>query len=300
MRLWINRHSGISIAEQLGTQLRQAILAGDLTVGERLPSTRELARRFHLHANTVSAVYLRLDREGWLESRRGSGVYVRGRGTQGVEATEAPEAAVDRLLEELAGAAAKLGAGPELVRARMERWLAAPAPRRWLLVEPDAELGRIVAQELAERLRLPVELGTLDDCAEPLDGARVVVMPRSEAAVRAALPAETPVQVLTTRSIATSLSAYLPAPTTVLVGVASRWAGFLEIAETMLTAAGLPAETLLLRDARRRGWQRGLEQAAVTIADVATAELVPAGVRTIPFRLVAESAIAELLRAEAG
>jgi DNA-binding transcriptional regulator YhcF (GntR family) len=296
MRLWINRHSGISIAEQLGTQLRQAILAGDLTAGERLPSTRELARRFHLHANTVSAVYLRLDREGWLESRRGRGVYVRQRAPKG---SEAPEAAVDRLLEELAGAAAKLGAGPELVRARMERWLAAPAPRRWLLVEPDAELGRIVAQELAERLRLPVELGTLEDCAGPLAGARVLVMPRSEAVVRAALPADTPVVVLTTRSIATSLSAYMPTPVTVLVGVASRWVGFLAIAETMLTAAGLPAEALLLRDTGRRGWQRGLEQAAVVIADVVTAELVPAGVRTIPFRLVAELAIAELLRTEA-
>jgi hypothetical protein len=37
----------------------------------------------------------------------------------------------------------------------------------------------------------------------------------------------------------------------------------------------------------------------VVIADVVTAELVPAGVRTIPFRLVAELAIAELLRTEA-
>ena len=306
MRLWINRHSTISIAEQLGTQLRQAILSGDLAPGDRLPSTRELARRFHLHPNTVSAVYLRLSREGWLASRHGSGMYVLGPPAlphAAHAASQSPAQAVDRLLEELTVAAAKLGASPALVRERVQRWLAAPAPCRWLLIEPDPELAAIVAQELSQRLTLPVEIGTLDDCTQPHSAARadarILVMPRSQAAVRATLPPDEPIHTLTTRSIASSLSAYLPVPQGILVGIASRWPGFLTIAETMLTAAGVPAEALLLRDARRRTWQRGLDQTIVVIADVLTARQLPPTLRTIPFRLIAESSLTDLLRSEA-
>jgi GntR family transcriptional regulator len=42
-----------------------AILSGDLEPGEHLPSTRELARRFRVHPNTISAGYRQLVREGW-------------------------------------------------------------------------------------------------------------------------------------------------------------------------------------------------------------------------------------------
>jgi hypothetical protein len=45
--------------------------------GRGCPATRELARRFRLHPNTVSAGYRQLEREQWVEFRRGSGVYVR-------------------------------------------------------------------------------------------------------------------------------------------------------------------------------------------------------------------------------
>src|SRR5260221_247002 len=53
--------------------------SGDLRVKQKLPSTRELARRFHIHSNTVSAAYRELHRNGWVAVRKGSGVYVRER-----------------------------------------------------------------------------------------------------------------------------------------------------------------------------------------------------------------------------
>jgi GntR family transcriptional regulator len=36
-----------------------------------------VARRYHFHPNTVSAGYRQLQRDRWVEFRRGSGVYVR-------------------------------------------------------------------------------------------------------------------------------------------------------------------------------------------------------------------------------
>src|SRR5215469_877985 len=77
MQLWFSRGSDISIRDQLRTQVILGILSGELEPGQRLPSTRQLARRFHLHPNTVSAGYRRLQHEKWVEFRKGSGVYVR-------------------------------------------------------------------------------------------------------------------------------------------------------------------------------------------------------------------------------
>jgi len=62
MQLWFNRASEVSIREQLVTQVILGILSGDLAPGQRLPSTRELARRFRLHPNTASAGYRQLER----------------------------------------------------------------------------------------------------------------------------------------------------------------------------------------------------------------------------------------------
>src|SRR3954469_13292701 len=76
MRFWLARNSEVPIREQLVTQITLGILSGDLEPGRRLPSTRELARRFRVHANTVSAAYRQMEDDGLLESRHGSGVYV--------------------------------------------------------------------------------------------------------------------------------------------------------------------------------------------------------------------------------
>ena len=46
MRLWFAPSSEVPIYRQLVTQVTLAILSGDLRPGDKLPSTRELARRF--------------------------------------------------------------------------------------------------------------------------------------------------------------------------------------------------------------------------------------------------------------
>ena len=77
MRLWLSKSSEVPLREQLTTQVLLGIFSNDLKPGQKLPSTRELALRFHIHPNTVSAAYRDLVRRGWVESRKGSGVYVK-------------------------------------------------------------------------------------------------------------------------------------------------------------------------------------------------------------------------------
>jgi DNA-binding transcriptional regulator YhcF (GntR family) len=57
-------------------QLFDAVLDGRLRPGERLPPTRELARRLEVSRNTVALAYERLVAEGVLTSRVGAGTFV--------------------------------------------------------------------------------------------------------------------------------------------------------------------------------------------------------------------------------
>lgn len=57
-------------------QIKHLILSGRFEVGSRLPSIRALAGYLRVNRNTVARVVSDLEREGYVESRRGSGVYV--------------------------------------------------------------------------------------------------------------------------------------------------------------------------------------------------------------------------------
>lgn len=57
--------------------LKRLVDRGDVALGTALPAERSLARSLAVSRSTVVAAYERLKRDGWLESRRGSGTWVR-------------------------------------------------------------------------------------------------------------------------------------------------------------------------------------------------------------------------------
>jgi GntR family transcriptional regulator len=295
MQLWFARGSEVSIREQLVTQVVLGILSDDLEPGQRLPSTRELARRFHLHPNTISAGYRQLERDRWVEFRRGSGVYVR---ASKPEIPPSPVLALDQMIARLFRSARKLGVSLPLLRSRLRQWLELQPPDHFLLIEPDEELRRILAAEIARAITFPVESCTPEDCPKIPVGGIPVVLPNREAAVRKMLPEGTEVLTLQVSSVPASLSGYLPAPAGMLVGVASRWPEFLKVARAVLNAAGFHPDSLIFRDAREPNWQRGLKQTAAVVCDLLTAAELPAGCRAIPFPVLSESSITELRRYE--
>lgn len=74
----IIRNHELSLTRQICDQLRKSIETGNLKCGERLPSTRQMARELNVSRNVVLEVYEQLTAEGYLESRVGSGTYVAG------------------------------------------------------------------------------------------------------------------------------------------------------------------------------------------------------------------------------
>ncbi len=74
--LRLDRGSGRSLRSQLETGLREAIRAGRLDGGERLPSSRQLARELGVSRGLVQECYSQLLSEGYLTSQTGSATKV--------------------------------------------------------------------------------------------------------------------------------------------------------------------------------------------------------------------------------
>jgi GntR family transcriptional regulator/MocR family aminotransferase len=74
--LVIERGGALPMAVQIAGQLRDAVAGGTLAAGERLPSSRQLARVLGVSRTVVMSAFTQLFAEGWLEGRHGSGTYV--------------------------------------------------------------------------------------------------------------------------------------------------------------------------------------------------------------------------------
>lgn len=76
MRLRVDTHSPIPIRWQLSEQLKHVIEGGGVPREQALPSIRELAGFLGINPNTVARAIEDLKRSGYVEARRGKGVFV--------------------------------------------------------------------------------------------------------------------------------------------------------------------------------------------------------------------------------
>jgi GntR family transcriptional regulator / MocR family aminotransferase len=75
-RLVLDRDLAGSLQTQIAGQLKKLIQTGELSAGERLPSTRELSNGLQVSRNTVVAAYDMLVGQGYVESQLRSGFQV--------------------------------------------------------------------------------------------------------------------------------------------------------------------------------------------------------------------------------
>ena len=293
MRLWFSPASAVPIYRQLATQVVLAILSGDLKPGDRLPSTRELARRFSIHPNTASAGYRELAEQGWVEYRHGSGVYVKS-----AKPATTPEQILDQHIVAFFRAVRELRLPAATIRKRVAEWTAWPPPNRFVLVDPDADARELLLEELRKIASWPVTAISFDEAMRPeaLDAAIPLCRPSKTDTVRALLPAGLELVTLQIRSATKWLGPELPALKGKLIGVVSHWDDFREIGRTMLEAAGVDAELLVVRDPRRPRWLRGLEQTGAIVCDAKTAvnRALPKGPRIFVDPILSDSVSDEL------
>ncbi len=64
------------IYEQILNQMSSAIVRGEIELGEKIPSVREMAQALKVTPNTVMHAYQEMDRNGLTETRRGQGTFI--------------------------------------------------------------------------------------------------------------------------------------------------------------------------------------------------------------------------------
>ena len=111
MRLIISSVSGEPIYEQIKTQIRQAVLSGELKAGEALPSLRKLAKELRVSVLTVTRAYNELADEGVVRNVQGKGCFVMDRGNEVMRRTLVSQA--EQSLNEACTAARAAGLGLE-------------------------------------------------------------------------------------------------------------------------------------------------------------------------------------------
>jgi GntR family transcriptional regulator len=76
--------SGIPIYSQIKQQIISAILSGELSDNELLPSLRQLAKELKISVLTTTRAYTELEQEGFIVTVQGKGCFVIAKGSQKV------------------------------------------------------------------------------------------------------------------------------------------------------------------------------------------------------------------------
>ncbi len=278
--------------EQIIAQVSLGIVSGDLQAGEKLPSTREIARRFQIHQNTVSAAYRELAERNLVEFKKGRGVYVRENPAVEVGANS-PENLTSRFFQE----AAAHGFSDGEIKAHLQQRLTAKPATNFLVVESDAELRKILMAEIPDVISRNVAGISFEQAARnhASGDAKVWLMFDKAENSRCIPPPDAACIRLKANSVPDSMIGKARPSKNDLIAVVSGWESFLTLAKMFLLAARVAPETLVLRSPNQSDWKNGLESASLIICDSATAKEFPDDERTRVFRLIADSSLDSLL-----
>jgi DNA-binding transcriptional regulator YhcF (GntR family) len=140
----IDHRADVPLGVQIEWGIRTAVAAGRLRPAERLPALRDLATELGVNHNTLRGAVAKLERDGVLESRHGSGTFV----AEGAprDGRHAP------VVEEVVRLAADAGLSPRALATAL--YLAEEPARR----DPEAAERRALRDEIAVLDRLVVEL----------------------------------------------------------------------------------------------------------------------------------------------
>ena len=150
------------------------------------------------------------------------------------------------------------------LQAAIQRALTLQPPDHFVVIERDEELRAILVAEVAQATNVKVVGAGLEEAndASILTGAVPLVLFGHADDVRNRFSKSHDVLVLHSASVAERMTGQQRPAGDALVAVVSRWPEFLRWSRTMLLAAGLDGDVLSIRDARERGWQKGIRSAA--------------------------------------
>ena len=153
-----------------------------------------------------------------------------------------------------------------------------------MVVDPDPELAKVLAAELAEATGHPVSSAA----------CTCIIATQCHATEVAAATGNTPLRIIQLRSMQDVLKGQQRPPFPVLIAIVSRSKSILAWASTLLSALGFDPENVVLRNPGNRGWSEGLSACARIAADLAASKELPAQFRHTVFRIVAKESLVEI------
>ncbi|AKN32940.1 transcriptional regulator [Clostridium carboxidivorans P7] len=165
----INKESGVPLYLQVKKQIMDLIKTDILTVGNKMPTERELSEKLKVSRNTISTAYNELEQEGVLKSYQGRGTFV---------AEEANPWKVQNIKEKIIkfvdlGFEEALETGMdadeflEIVMQRVREKKELMSKITALYVECNIEQSRMFSKQLMDSTNMNVIPFTLDDIKMP-------------------------------------------------------------------------------------------------------------------------------------
>lgn len=290
MQISLTKNSDVPLRQQLAEQIVFQITSGKLCTGEEMPSVRALARRVHVHHNTVSEAYQDLVRRGWLTRRHGSrliiGAHVNGRVTP---------SSLDELINESIRRAKEMGYSLQALQRRVRERLLAEPPDHVLVVEDEAGLCRIFREEIARKIAWAVEVCSWqelrDEPALAL-GAQVLAPRHIAEELKQLVPAQRPVIPITYSPVDQHLETIARLKRPSIIGVASVSESLLKTARSLFAPALGRKHVLreiLIADSERKN----AEGADIVFCDSVAMSLIRGG-KKAHYQLIPDSCLDDL------
>lgn len=291
MKIWISKNSEVPVREQLIAQITLGIASGDFKIGEKLPSTREIARRCDLHSNTVGSAYQKLVDGKLLEFKKGSGFYV----AQSADARIEGARHMEHLAEEFLRSAKALGFDRAEIIALLERPSASTSAGQLLLIESDECLRQILLHELSNRFP-GINAAAIEEVSSGKirGGSILVAMLDEKPKIEPYVDRDQRCVYLKGRSVSAAMSGQARPSADEIVAVVSGWDGFLSFAKIMLLAANVDPGSLVVRSTADEGWREAIKQASMIICDSLTSTELDPKAPARPFKIISDESFEEL------
>ena len=127
-RFRLDLHSGVPVYRQIVDQVRGGVASGALTVGDQLPTVRQLAVDLSINPNTVVRAYRELELGGLLETHQGTGTFISAQKLRGGNEERARQLA--RIVEDSVARAGAAGFTVENLIEQLRELAAEPVRRR--------------------------------------------------------------------------------------------------------------------------------------------------------------------------
>ena len=118
----IDYSTGLPVWIQVKNRIAYLIGSGEYKAGDRLPTVRALAVDLDISYNTVNRAYMDLEREGYISTRKGRGMFVAERNDIG--AARATDSPVELLIDDMINACSHAGLNEDDILAMVKARLA--------------------------------------------------------------------------------------------------------------------------------------------------------------------------------